>query len=227
VPFLRPGLGPPATEPSFPQHTPTERRVDAIVHALGLTLATIGCLALSTTVPGDAGVPLKLGVAVYGIGLLAMLGCSALYNITPDGHQKALYQRLDHAAIFLMIAGTYTPFTLIAIGGAWGYGLLGFVWAVAVAGVAVELVGVQRSDALLTAAYLTLGWIILVAVEPLAASLSGTGMALLVAGGVLYSVGVLFHHWDSLPYQNAIWHGFVVGGAACHYLAVLRELALG
>jgi hemolysin III len=206
----------------FPQHSSAERRADAVVHALGLILGLAGCALLSATGRPQA----RLSLVVYAAGLMAMLTCSALYNLTRDGPLKALFRRLDHAAIFLMIAGTYTPFTLGAIGGPWGTGLCAFVWAVAVAGMAVELLGLPRPDALLNTAYLLLGWVVLIALGPLSAALSATGLVLLVAGGVLYSVGVVFHVWTTLPYQNAIWHGFVLTAAACHYAAVLHEIAV-
>src|ERR687885_1949186 len=117
----------PATE--FPRCTPAERRADAAVHALGLTLGSAGCAALAVTALPRAGDPLRVAALVaYAVGLLAMLGCSALYNLTPEGGRKRLFRRLDHAAIFLMIAGTYTPFALVAVGGRLGAGLLALVW---------------------------------------------------------------------------------------------------
>lgn len=209
---------------AFSRSSRPERTADAIVHALGLVLAAVGSIGLFMAAWPRADLALLLGLGLYALGLIAMLGCSALYNLSPDGRRKHLYQRLDHAAIFVMIAGTYTPFTLLAIGGPWGAGLLAYVWAVAAAGIVVEMSGLRRPEALLTAAYLALGWTILVALEPLTTALSGTGLALLVAGGVLYSIGVVFHHWRGLPYQKAIWHGFVVAAAACHYAAVVREI---
>jgi hemolysin III len=172
----------------------------------------------------DAGLQLLAALSAYAAGLMAMLACSALYNLTAAGPLKRLFRRFDHAAIFAAIAGTYTPFALVAIGGAWGAGLLAFVWTVASAGIAVELLGLRRPNWLMTAAYLLLGWTILAALGPLSAAVSPAGLTLLATGGVLYSVGVAFHLWRSLPFQNAIWHGFVLAAAACHYAAVLREV---
>ncbi len=214
-------------EPAFPVQSRPERIADAAVHGVGLTLAVLATAVLLWTALPRGDLARVAGLGVYAAGLLAMLGCSALYNLTPttSAKRKALYQRLDHAAIFAMIAGSYTPFTLVSIGGAVGLGLLAFVWAVASAGMAVSLLGLRRPEAFLTATYLLLGWTVLVAIRPLAAAVSPTGLALLVAGGVLYSVGTIFHHWRGLPFQNPIWHAFVVTAAACHYLAVLREVA--
>ena len=154
-----------------------------------------------------------------------MLGCSALYNLASDRPRKALWRRLDHAAIFVMIAGTYTPFAVVAIGGAWGTGLLVFVWTVAAAGVVLKLLDPGRFETLSIAAYLSLGWTIIVAIDHLIAAVSLRAFVLLAAAGFLYSAGVLFYRWHRLPYQRAIWHGFVLTAAACQYFAILDVLA--
>jgi hemolysin III len=203
----------------------SEWRVDAIVHVVGLTLGLAASVALAmVALPREASSVL-VSLAVYGAGLLAMLGCSALNNIGGDGPRKAFWRRLDHAAIFVMIAGTYTPFLVIAIGGAWGTGLLVFVWTVAAAGVVLKLLHPGWLETLSIAAYLLLGWTILVAIDRLIAAVSLPALILLAAGGSLYSIGVLFCQWDRLPYQKAIWHGFVLTAAACHYFAILDILA--
>jgi hemolysin III len=211
---------PPPTR--FPRRASAELRADAAIHAVGVLSGLVACTVLLTA--GDGGKGLA-ALAIYALGLMAMLTCSALYNLAADGPRRRLYQRLDHAAIFLMIAGTYTPFALVALGGTWGRGLLAVVWAAALVGIAIELSGRGRHDGLAVGLYLMLGWAVLPALGPLAAALSTAGLALLVAGGVLYSVGAAFHVWTGLPYQNAIWHAFVLAAAACHYLAVLREIA--
>jgi hemolysin III len=215
---------PPATE--FPRYTAAERRADATIHAAGLASGLSACVVLGRAMwSGGLDLGAIAALALYAGGLMAMLAFSALYNLAEDGPRKRLYRRLDHAAIFLMIAGSYTPFMLVKLGGVWGVGLLAVVWTAAVTGIAVELLDRGRHDNLSVAAYLLLGWAVLPALGPLAAALSPAGLALLVVGGVLYSVGAVFHVWTSLPYQNAIWHGFVLAAAACHYAAVLREVA--
>ena len=213
-----------ASEPASRPYTAAEERADALVHAVGLSCSLVGTALLAFKAAPYADLPAIVGFTVYAIGAITMLGCSALYNLAPEGPRKQLFRRFDHAAIFLMIAGTYTPFMLVAIGDGWGYGMLALVWTVALAGMTVELLRLRRHDNFTVAAYLFLGWIALVALSPLSTSLSPTGIALLAGGGVLYSLGVIFHVWESLPFQNAIWHGFVLLGAACHYLAVLYEL---
>jgi hemolysin III len=154
-----------------------------------------------------------------------MLICSAFYNGGYDSPHHGLLRRLDHAAIFVMIAGTYTPF-LVKLDGAWSRWLMVYVWAVAAAGVAVKMIWPYRFQRLSVVLYLFLGWTIVVVIKPLLASVSLTAMILLAAGGVLYSVGVMFHLWERLPYQQPIWHGFVVVAAACHYAAIVGEIAL-
>ena len=202
-----------------------ERRADAMVHVIGVTCGLVGCVALAIVASPGADVAVLVSLVIYGAGLLAMLGCSALCNTAKPGPLKELWRRLDHAAIFVMIAGTYTPFAAIAIGGAWGTGLLVFVWAVAAAGVVLKLLRLERLETLSIAAYLLLGWTILVAIDHLIAAVSLPAFVLLVAGGVLYTVGVMFYRWDGLPYNRAIWHGFVLAAAACQYVAVLDVVA--
>jgi hemolysin III len=217
------------TGAEFPSYSPAERRADAAVHAAGLALGLAGCAGLvaAATARPDAGLRLLAGLGLYAAGLVAMLACSALYNLTDETvpARKRLLLRLDRAAIFAAIAGTYTPFLLVAVGGARGLGLLALVWVVAAGGIAVELLGLRRSERLSVAAYLLLGWSVVAVLGPLSAAVSPPGVALLAAGGVLYSVGVVFHLWRGLPFQNAVWHGFVLAAAACHYAAVLREVA--
>jgi hemolysin III len=210
-----------ASAPHPPLDSRSEWRVDAIIHVVGMTLGLAACVTLAAVALPSAGPTVLVSIAVYGAGLLAMLGCSALYNIAGDGPRKALWRRLDHAAIFVMIAGTYTPFAAIAIGGALGTGLLVFVWTVAAAGVLLKLLHPGELEALSISAYLLLGWTILPAIDHLIAAVSLQALILLSAGGILYTVGVLFHRWDGLPYNRAIWHGFVLAGATCQYIALL------
>ena len=198
-----------------------ERRADALVHVVGVTLGIAACLALAIVASPNAGFAVLVSLAVYAAGLMAMLGCSAVYNIAGHDPRRAFWRRLDHAAIFMMIAGTYTPFAAIAIGGTWGTGLLVFVWTVALAGMVLKLLHPGWLETLSIAAYLLLGWTVLVAIDRLIAAVSLRALVLLVAGGILYTVGVIFYRWDGLPYNRAIWHGFVLAAAACQYVAVL------
>lgn len=210
----------------FPTYSRAEHIADGIVHVLGVTFGLAACTTLFVAALPSHDALLWLALGLYGLGLMAMLVCSAAYNLTPHPRLKEVIRRLDHAAIFVMIAGSYTPFTLIAIGGAWGLGLLAFVWTVALGGVALKLFWPRRFDRLSVVAYLLLGWSILVAIDPLWGALSAAGLVLLGTGGLLYTLGVVFHLWQRLPYQNAIWHACVLAAAACHFSAVLSEVAL-
>ncbi len=206
--------------------TPTygrgERIVDRGVHYAGLLAALIGSIVLIVAAAERERALTIVSVAVYGVGLLGMIGASALYNFAAPSRRKEWYRRLDHAGIFLMIAGTYTPFALVRMGGGWGLGIAIFVWVAAVAGIALKLLYPRRFERLSILLYLALGWIILVALAPLFQAVSLPAIILLGIGGLLYSVGVLFHLWRRLPYHNAVWHGFVIGAAACHWVAVLN-----
>jgi len=204
----------------------TERRellADVAVHALGLALGAAGVAAMLVVVARSSAYGQMLPVAVYLAGLLAMLGCSALYSIWRSCRWRDWLRRLDHAAIFVMIAGTYTPLGLRLPSG-WALGLTAGVWTAALAGVAVKLFQPSRVEALSVALYLALGWVGVIAIEPLLASLDGTTLVLLLAGGVIYSVGVVFHLASRWPYARALWHSFVVVAAATHYAAITTLL---
>ncbi len=203
-----------------------DRLADGIVHVVGVTFGLAACVALAVTAFPQADTLRLVSLSLYATGLMSMLGCSALYHLISRQPWKGVFRRLDHAAIFVMIAGTYTPFALIVIGGAWGAGLLALVWTVAIGGALLKLLCPSRFERLSIATYLILGWTILVAVDPLFAAASLPGIILLLVGGLLYSLGVVFHLWTRLPYQNAIWHVFVVAAAACHFTAVLHDVAI-
>ncbi len=210
----------------FPSYSRGERIADNCVHGIGVSAGLIGAVAIVAAAARQENALLIPGAVAYGLGLIAMLGSSALYNITPPGPLKARFRRLDHAAIFVMIAGSYTPFALNGSAGGWGLGLLAFVWLVALGGAAVKLFAPRRMRRISTAVYLLLGWCGPVALEPLFGALPTAAMVLLASGGLLYSLGILFHHWQRLPYQNAIWHSFVLAAAGCHYGAILGGVVL-
>jgi len=210
--------------------SPTYRRDEQIadwcIHVLGVTAGCVGVAVLIAVVlPRDSAL-LTLGVSLYGCGLLAMLSFSALYHVVDHPTRKELLRRFDHAAIFVMIAGSYTPFALVKIGGAWGWGLLGFVWLASATGAVLKLVYPRRLEGLSVGLYLLLGWTALLALDPMVAALPHWAVLLIAAGGVLYTISVIFHLWERLAFNNAIWHGFVLAGAACHYAAILGAVAL-
>jgi hemolysin III len=210
----------------FPQYTIRERIADGCIHAIGVTASLVALTAL--LVIGAQSRPLLWAVSltIYGLALVATFSFSAGYNLVVRPKLKGVLRRLDHAAIFLMIAGTYTPFILIKMQTPWGFGLLAVVWTMAAIGIAIKLFAPRFLDGLSTALYLVQGWAVLAAWEPLMSALPGVALTLLMIGGVLYTVGVVFHLWERLPYQNAIWHGIVLSAASCHFAAVIFLLGL-
>jgi hemolysin III len=206
-----------------PRYGRGERIADAAVHILGLAIALLACAVLAAAVlPQTAGPGLAIALGLYAAGLLAMLGCSALYNMAGHSRRRELLRRLDHAAIFAMIAGTYTPVAGIGIGGPWGWALLGVVWTGAFAGAALKLLAPARFERVSILAYLLLGWAGVVALDQLLAALPPLDLWLLVTGGLLYSLGIVVHLSTRLRYHNALWHALVVAAAGCHYAVVLR-----
>jgi hemolysin III len=205
----------------FPQYTLGERVADGFIHAVSVTASLVALTALLVIGFKTDTALWILGLSIYGIALVVTFGCSAGYHLSVRPKLKELFRRFDHAAIFLMIAGTYTPFVLIKMDNTWGLSLLAVVWTMAAIGIAIKLFAPRFLDGLSTALYLVQGWAVLAAWEPLRSALPGGVLALLMIGGVLYTVGVVFHLWNRLPYQNAIWHGFVLTAASCHYAAVI------
>jgi hemolysin III len=167
-----------------------------------------------------------VGCLVFGATLVFLYAVSTLYHAVSHPRAKAVLRVLDHSAIFLLIAGTYTPFTLVSLRGPWGWSLFGVVWGIAATGIALRLALRRRPTALFVGLYLAMGWCVVVAAKPLLAAVAPGGIALLAAGGLAYSAGVAFYLWRRLPYHHAIWHAFVLAGSACHYVAVLRYVAL-
>jgi hemolysin III len=201
---------------------------DKVVHLVGLASGGAAAFVLMTLSAFGRGLADLLTAAVYSLGLMAMLGCSAAYNIARLSPRRELLRRFDHAAIFVMIAGTYTPFTTLALSGTWAFVMTGLVWAIAATGVALKLIlPARRFEGLSVAIYVAFGWIILIAIGPLTRSVSGSILALVGLGGVVYTAGVIFHAWERLPYQNAIWHGFVLTAAAIHFAAVCGVVLAG
>lgn len=198
-----------------------ELAADRAVHLLGIALGVTGAIAIIVIAAAMRRLDDLPPVLIYAAGLLAMLGCSAAYNMFRTSRWRDWLRRFDHAAIFAMIAGTYTPFTLLGLKGTWSIALTTVIWAVAAIGIAIKLLKPDRIETVSIGLYLALGWIGVVAAGPFMAAFDPVTLSLLAAGGILYSSGVVFHLWHHLPYQNAIWHGFVLAAAAVHYAAVV------
>ena len=171
---------------------------------------------------GQSGDGLKIASAlVFGIALILMYGASTLYHAILAPNIKAILRQLDHCAIYILIAGTYTPITLLGIKGVWGWSLFGTAWSVALLGIILKIFYPRRFHRLSLVLYTLLGWMVVVAIKPLMESLDVLSLSLLVAGGMVYTVGILFYLWEKLHLNHAIWHFFVLGGSILHFFVVL------
>ncbi len=208
------------TDISLGQYSKTEEIANWVTHAVALLLS-ITALALMVVYSTRFGnVYHIVSSAVFGTTLILLYSASTLYHFVPVGRAKNVFQKLDHAMIYLLIAGTYTPYTLVNLRGPWGWSIFGVVWGVALTGLLLDIIMKKRLGWLSISLYLCLGWIIVIAVKPLMANLAGGGIVLLVAGGLFYSLGVIFYLWKRLPFQHAIWHLFVIAGSLCHFFSI-------
>lgn len=199
---------------------------DGVVHAIGICAGLIGAVIIIVVASHSTRIVAIASVSIYATGLVAMLGFSAAYNMWPVSHTKWILRRFDHSAIYMLIAGTYTPFIAQLKISLVSGGLLTGVWLTAGFGVVLKLVLPGRFDGMAVVLYLLLGWSGVMAYGSVIASLPSLTFWLLAAGGVLYSMGVIFHLWRSLRFQNAIWHAFVLLATVCHYAAVLEYAVL-
>jgi len=198
-----------------------EELANALSHGAGFlgALAAIPILVVSAARQGDAAD--VVGVAVFGATMALLYLASTAYHLVPEGRAKGWLRRVDHSAIYLLIAGSYTPFTLGVLGGAWGWSLFGVVWGLAAAGVALKLAAGVRWPRVSTLVYVAMGWLIVIAMRPLLERVPGPGIALLVSGGLAYTGGVVFYAAPRLRFAHLIWHLFVLAGTTLHFFAVL------
>ena len=198
-----------------------EEVAHSVNHGIGLLGAVAG-LALLIVLVAATRDPWRItACAIYASTLVLLYGTSTLYHALSATRARNLFQVLDHSAIYLLIAGTYTPFALVSLRGPWGWTLLAIVWSLAVAGVTMKAVFGARWPIISTALNIAMGWVVIIAVKPLVAHVPPAGIAWLVAGGLAYTGGVVFYAWTKLRYSHAIWHLFVLAGSVCHYIAVV------
>ncbi|NOT75108.1 MAG: hemolysin III family protein [Cyclobacteriaceae bacterium] len=198
-----------------------EEIANSISHGVGFlgALAVTPLLIISAIPSGAAAI---VGVSIFGTTMMLLYLASTLYHAFPKSRTKNLFQIFDHGAIFLLIAGTYTPFTLGLLRGAWGWSLFGVVWGLAILGIVIKSVGGANSGKLSTALYLAMGWIAVIAIKPLWESMDAWGLFWLLGGGIMYSAGVFFFVKDQIKYSHFIWHLFVLAGTACHIVAIFK-----
>ena len=198
-----------------------EEIANAVSHGVGLLLAVIAALVLVVAALQRSSVADLVGATIFGTTMVLAYLTSTLYHALPMNRAKRLFRILDHGAIFLLIAGTYTPFMLGPLRGTWGSTLLGLVWGLALVGVIFKVIGGVRYPKLSTSLYIAMGWLVIVAIEPLRLNLRLPGFLWLLAGGIAYTTGVTFFATRRLRYGHLVWHLFVLTGTACHFAAVL------
>lgn len=209
------------TDLSTPRYEVGEEIANALVHGLGVLLSIGGLVLLVTFASLRGNVWHVVSCSVFGATLILLYTTSTLYHSVPGHRAKRILRILDHSAIFLLIAGTYTPFTLVSLRGPWGWTLFGVIWGLTVIGVIFKVTMLRRWTIPSVVLYLAMGWAAVIAVGPLLRTVAPGGLALILAGGLAYTVGVVFYAWERLPYNHAVWHGFVLAGSVCHFLAVL------
>lgn len=203
------------------ERTHREETANALTHGLG---ALLGCAALALLVVFASlrGTAWHIvSCSIYGATIVLLYAFSTSYHLIRNQRAKKILQTLDHSAIFLLIAGTYTPFLLVTLRGGWGWSLFGVLWGLAAVGIVLEVTLTARFRMLAVPVYLVMGWIALIALRPMMARLAPGGMAWVFAGGLAYSVGVIFYVLKRVPFAHTVWHVFVLGGSICHFFAVL------
>jgi hemolysin III len=205
---------------------PIGERLNCITHLVGALLSAVGLAALVTLGALDGDAYKVVSFSVYGAMLFVLYAISTLYHSVRAPRVKSVLQKCDHSAIYLMIAGSYTPFTLVTLRGPWGWSLFGVVWGLAALGIMQELTLGRRTRSVSMVLYVLMGWLGLVAIEPLIEALPAAGTAWLVAGGVIYSAGIYFFVNDErIRHGHGIWHLFVLAGSLCQFVSVARYVA--
>ncbi|SHJ49717.1 hemolysin III [Malonomonas rubra DSM 5091] len=203
------------------QYSCAEEIANSVTHGLGMLLS-IGGLAVLVGFASVHGNAWHItACSIFGTTLILSYATSTLYHSIPLPGAKRVLKVLDHSAIYLLIAGTYTPFTLVSLRGPWGWSLFGTVWGLALLGIILKATMLGRIAGISTAVYLAMGWIVLIAIKPMLGAVDTGGLLLLLAGGLAYSGGVVFYLWRRLPYNHAIWHLFVLTGSLCHFFSIL------
>lgn len=198
-----------------------EEIANSITHGIGagLSVAGLTLLVAFASIYGD--VWRVVSFSIYGSTLILLYLASTLYHSFQNPRVKRVFKIIDHAAIYLLIAGTYTPILLVNMRGAWGWTLFVVIWGLTLAGIVLKIFFINRFKKLSTVIYVLMGWLCIVAIKEMIATIPPGGLAWLIAGGITYTLGVIFYVWHKLPYNHAIWHLFVLGGSICHFFAIL------
>ena len=205
-------------------YTLGEEIANSITHGIGAGLSVAGLIVLVVLAVGHGDVWQIVSFSIYGSSLIILYLASTLYHSFRNPRVKRVFRIIDHASVHLLIAGTYTPFLLVSLRGAWGWTLLAIIWGLALLGMGFEAFLIGRFQKISTLSYVLMGWLGVVALKQMLVSVPTGGLVWLAVGGVLYTVGVIFYVWRKLPYNHATWHLFVLAGSVCHYLAILLYL---
>lgn len=204
-----------------PRYSLREEIASSITHGVGILLSFIALITMIIYADRYGCVWHIIGATVFGCGLIIQYTSSTLYHSFQEVKLKAIFRTLDHISIFVLIAATYTPLTLVNLRGPWGWSIFGVVWGLALFGIIVECTSLRRFRLASVLLYIGMGWIAIVAIKPMLAMVQTEGLMLLLAGGLFYTVGCLFYAWRRLPYNHAIWHLFVLAGSAFHFFAIM------
>jgi hemolysin III len=202
-----------------------EEVVHSVTHGIGIVFGIVGLFVLISHATYCGSARYIVGCSIFCATLIILYSASTLYHGIQHPAAKKIFRIADHSAIYLLIAGTYTPFTLVNLQGAWGWSLLGVAWGIALLGIILQFSPLRKYSRIRLILYLTMGWSIIVAIKPLAASVPLSVLKLIVAGGLSYTTGIVFYLWRRLPYHHAIWHLFVLAGSVLHYFAVLLAMS--
>ncbi len=210
-----------------PRYAFGEEVANSITHGIGILLAIIGLVSMvySAAIHGDTWH--LVSCSIFGVTLIFAYTTSTLYHSIPLPRPKKILRVFDHAAIYLLIAGTYTPFALISLRGPWGWSLFGIIWSLAIVGVLGKIFVPKKMAAFSTLLYIAMGWVVIFAAGPMLANVATGGLLLLLAGGLAYTGGVLFYAWERIPYNHMIWHLFVIAGSSLHFFAILLYVIPG
>jgi hemolysin III len=198
-----------------------EEIANGITHGIGVLLSIAGLIVLVVLASTRGDAWCVVSCSLYGASMILLYTASTLYHSFREPRIKRFFRIVDHCSIYLLIAGSYTPFTLVTLRGSWGYSLFGTIWGLALAGIVFKLFFTGRFNKTSTAIYILMGWIAVVAIKPILESIPRGGLILLFAGGLAYTSGVIFYAMKKVPYHHAVWHLFVLGGSTCHFFAVL------
>lgn len=214
------------TVPAARRTTTGEEIANSVSHGVGIVLSIAGLVVLVAFSAIEGSAWRIVSCSVFGAALVLTYSASTLYHAVPWGRAKRVFRVLDHAVIYLLIAGTYTPFTLVNLRGPWGWTIFALIWALTILGIVVTATAMARFRVLSMVLYLAMGWLIAVAAKPMLTSVGTGGLLLLFLGGLAYTVGLAFYGWHRLPYHHAVWHLFVLTGSVLHFFAILFYVVL-